>query len=607
MSLRYKILTALTMLPLAGLTLFLFIAVNTFEKDKIAYVFDSSLSFSKTKAQRVRAEVDSLISASQAILYGYSPDSRSLADSSNSYFNQEDKFQALKLYALNSDLGQYEQVIGLQKPEGEKLLIKEQDNLTDLIQSAAEETVVIKRPEGAHNIILALRFGDVTDPKHIVAIAVFKAGQFEMTFNESGGFASFLVRDDGARLFGNDFVLADKSLWDTASIYKSLGVGGIPEGIAEVKAPNGDTYLASYISVGVGKLHVLSMVDKQKALVAVKTLLRKSFLFFLTVLSITTIISVLASNKLTGALRYLLVATKKVTEGDFNVRVNVKTNDEIGTLGASFNTMAEEVAKLMRDTADKARMETELATAKTVQETLFPEPSADIGPVQIAGHYQSASECGGDWWYYCENGDKVYLWIGDATGHGAPAALITSAARAVASCIQSGPAIDPGTAMGILNRAIHDASKGRMMMTFFLATIDKNTGIMEYANASHEAPLLLRQSDVAPTRSDFEPLNDINNPRLGERPDVKFKTSSVQLNPGDQVVFYTDGVTDLHDPEKKAWGERRFVKSLSKELFESASTKDAVDGVINTLYAFRDNAPLDDDVTLILAKYKGAA
>ncbi len=611
MSLRYKILTALTALPLVGLTLFLLLAVHIFEKDKILYVFDSSLSVSKTKASRVRSEISSMISASQSVVYSYSPDTRSIAASGNHLFREESKFEAFRLYALSPDTGNYNEVAALQKEAGEEAMAGESERLSALVAEAIEKTVVVRRPKsGGASILLALRFGEVADPKHVVAIGVFQAGEFAETFKPDGAFNSFLATGGGGdgAVFGEGVRDGESGgEWSAAEISARLSATGAPEGIAEIRSPAGSPYLASFVDAGVGGLRVVSLVERAKALAAVNTLLRKSLLFFLAVLSATTIISVLASQRMTSALRHLLFATEKVAQGDFNVRVDLKSKDEIGGLADSFNTMAVEVSRLVMETADKARMESELATARAVQETLFPENTARLGPVEIAGHYEPASECGGDWWYYCENGDSVYLWIGDATGHGAPAALITSAARAVASVIQGGPPIGPGQAMSILNRAIHDASKGRMMMTFFLAVVDKKTGAMRYANASHEAPLLLKRTEGKPSRSDYIPLNEVNNPRLGERSGIEFAEAEVRLDPGDQIVFYTDGVTDLKDGGKTAWGERRFLKALSNELTASPSSDAALQGVVRTIAEFRKDAPLDDDVTLILCKYKGAA
>lgn len=608
MSLRYKILTALTVLPLVGMTLFLALAVTIFEKDKIAYVFDSSLSVSKTKAARIRSEISALLSVTQSVVYSFGSSSQTLAESGMYFFTREPKFEAFKIFTLSAETGHYEPVVNLQKPTAEATLTAEAERMPALVQAAIEKTVAVYRPiDRSARIVLALRFGDVSDPKHLVALGVFQGSEFSEAFDAEGAFMSVLLRKSGENVFGP--VIRDEGggEWALPAIVDQLPVNKIPEGIAEIRSPSKQVYLASFVAVGLGDMYVVSLVGRKTALQAVDTLLRKSILFFIALLASTTLISVLASNQLTSALRHLLVATQKVAEGDFAVRVNVKARDEVGSLATSFNAMAHEVSRLMEETADKARMESELATARTVQETLFPENLARIGPVEIAGHYQPASECGGDWWYYCENGDNVYLWIGDATGHGAPAALITSAARAVASVIQCGPPIGPSQAMTILNRAISDASKGRMMMTFFLAVIDKNTGVMRYTNASHEAPYLLKADVEKPSRSDYIPLNEVNNPRLGESPDIEFSEAEIQLGRGDRLVFYTDGVIDVKDTEKNAWGERRFLKALSNEFSAHPEAEHALSGLVHTLSEFRHETPLDDDVTLILCRFGSAA
>ena len=143
-----------------------------------------------------------------------------------------------------------------------------------------------------------------------------------------------------------------------------------------------------------------------------------------------------------------------------------------------------------------------------------------------------------------------------------------------------------------------------MMMTFFLACIDKVTGEMTYSNASHEPPMILHASPEMATRNDFLPLNDINSPRLGENRDHKFEEGRVQLQPGDRLVFYTDGVVDVRSPDDKTWGERRFLKSLAAQFHETESVYDSIGGVVANLQEFRMNQPLDDDVTLILVKYQ---
>jgi sigma-B regulation protein RsbU (phosphoserine phosphatase) len=604
-SLRYKLLAALTLIPMVGLMLFLLLAVNIFEKDKIAYIFDSSLSVSKTRAARVNSEINGVTSLAQAVVLSYRADTKNLAETGQYYFEREAKLEAFQIHVLNPQTGSYEKTVDLVKASAKESLEGQEAFRNDLVtQARATGLVVRKDPAGMH-VWLAARFGEASDPQHVIALTLFDAADVAQVFGERGAYTSFLLRKQNAEPVFSSSENVNQA-WGPKQVWAELSKNKIPEGIGEIKSPEGRSYLASFVDTGVGDLVVVSMVDRQAALKAIDLLLRKSFLFFLAVLSATTIIAVLASRGLTSTLGKLTKATRQISEGDFAVRVDEEAGGEIGVLAKGFNSMATEISRLLVETAEKARMESELATAKTVQETLFPEPNARMGNVSISGHYTPASECGGDWWYYNETDEKVHIWIGDATGHGAPAALLTSAARAVASVLQHDNR-SVGESLGILNRAICETSKGSMMMTFFLASIDKKSGVMTYSNASHEPPLLVHDSASEPSRDDFISLNEINNPRLGEQIDRVFKEASVQLEAGDRIVFYTDGVVDVKSPDAKSFGERRFLKSLSSELTTHPQTQEALGGVVEKLWNFRSATPLDDDVTLILCRYDGAA
>jgi sigma-B regulation protein RsbU (phosphoserine phosphatase) len=609
-------MAALTALPLAGLSLFLLVAINVFEKDKIAYVFDSSLTESQTRAARVKSEIESNVSLAQSIVASYRGDAKTLDEAGGEIFRTQAKIIAFQIYAFDPVSASYQRAINLSKAPGGNDnkdapggLPASAEAAQGLLVAAKGKSVSVKRATDRENaLVFAARFGKADDPKHVVALALFDSSQLAEAFSASGAYTSFLLQGEGELVFGEASMRGPDEGWSTDQIWARLGSARkATEGIAEISSPSKRSYLASYASVGQSDLSVVSLADKRVALRAIDSLLRTSILFFIATASLTTIFSVFAARGLTSALSALLRASQQIAGGDFATRVAAKGSDEIGRLAASFNVMAEEVSRLMKETAEKARMESELATAKTVQETLFPPNNAILGSVEVAGHYEPASECGGDWWHYRENGDFVYLWIGDATGHGAPAALITSAARAVASVIDMGAPRSPAECIGVLNRAIWDASKGKMMMTFFLGALDKRTGMLYYANASHEAPLLLHKSDQAPSRDDYVPLNEVNNPRLGENPNYEFKEAQIQLAPGDRIILYTDGVVDVKGADAKAWGERRFLKALGNALHGEASAQRAVQGVVAQLQSFRGDRPLDDDVMVILADYKGAA
>lgn len=616
LSLRYKFMAALVVIPILGLSLFLFMAKNIFERDKIAYVFDSNLAVSKTRAARVSSEVASVISIAQAIVLNYRSDTKNLAETGAYFFDRESKIEAFQLFAWNPESSAYDRNVNLEKPNGKLLLDGKDKEIQEIIQAARGRPVIIRGVNSSSDrLLLAARFGEVTDQKHVLAVALFEATELGEVFNESGRQVTFLARKtDGKPVLNRALVSSQASSlgpsfvdpeWAPETIWSELSRKNIPEGIEELTLQSGKSFLASFAEVGIGDLVVVSMVEKKSALGAVDVLLRKSGLFFVALVGLTMVLAVFASRGLTFALGQLSRAAQEISNGNFSTRVSSGSGGEVGILEHSFNSMAGQISVLIQESAEKARMESELVTARAVQETLFPVSSIQLGNVEIASHYDPASECGGDWFYYYENSGYVYIWIGDATGHGAPAALMTSAARAVASVVSSGPVLSPGSCLEVMNRAIFETSKGKMMMTFFVACIDLRTGILSYSNASHEAPFVVHSGDGVPTRDKFLPLIEINNPRVGELAKHSFLESSVQLEAGDTLLFYTDGVVDVKNIESREWGERRLLRVVGDCIGQGVDSSKTVEGVLTALNEFRGPVSIDDDVTFIVCRYKG--
>lgn len=255
-----------------------------------------------------------------------------------------------------------------------------------------------------------------------------------------------------------------------------------------------------------------------------------------------------------------------------------------------------------------ARKEKEQEAALAVQENLFPPKSADLGAVRIEGFYKSALRYGGDWWHYCELGGRVLLWIGDATGHGPAAALITSIAKSVASAVESLGDISPAQAMKMLNTSIFQSAKGKMCMTFFIAAIDKSSGRMTYCNASHEAPFLIPAEPASGPHLQKEDLRAVVgkiSARLGEKLESVYEEDALQLNVGDMIYFYTDGVTEQQNADGRMFEERRLIQSLIRGAEKRAGAAGLVEEVHRGFEKFRKKSPLSDDVTHFAVEYLG--
>ncbi len=600
-SIRYKILALLTLIPVLTLGIFLFMALKIFREDKMAYVFDSTSNLSGTMASQIKNQLNTVMIGAKPIFQDYL---------------SQGKFTNVSQALLINDY--YLDLIAVYEMDetGKTLKIKDHieraPEMFEELSVKAEQLTALTTSQNKPRFVYSLDKDDrlfvvervVTEDKQksIYFGFVVRFSELEQMFSTSVAQKIFLIDGTGKVLFGPQGTIGE-GLTQKMNLNFLRQAETISQGVEVSRDQTNTEHLVSYAKVGFADLYIMTSVMKEKALGALGILLRKSVIFFILLISLTAMVSLLASNSLTRALTSLFDATKKVSEGKFNFQVNVTSNDEVGSLAKNFNLMAAEVSRLLDQTAEKARMENELRTAKTVQETLFPETTANLGPLQISGFYEPASECGGDWWHYSKVGNKILLWIGDATGHGAPSALITAAAKSAATIIER-LNVGPAKALELLNRCIYECSKGQLMMTFFLAYYDTTTGVVTYANASHEAPFLIRKSGEALKKKHLIPMNAVNNPRLGQNQTTTYTEATEKLEPGDLMLFYTDGISDIKNPAGESWGEREFIKAIVKSSQDFPTATDAVSRISKVFQEFRQGSSLIDDVTFFIVKNK---
>lgn len=602
MKLRYKILIILTVIPAIALIVYLSIALKVFREDKVAYVFDTTSQMSVSIAGQLRSRLDNIIKLTQPILMDLGQ-YQDFSRMSRAFLQFDSSLQAMVVMVWDDSSQNYRVGPVLEKETYmfEKFWDQWKGAWNPAMVQLFMKQTVITNPFLDDRFVLVQKI-DRPDAKPYLVVLLFQLTEFAQQFETLSAQNFYLVQKDGRILLGPEKEVG-QNVRDFLPVAFLQMNKEASSGVETVIDKSKIEKLVSYAAVGWGDLFVVSTVAKSKALNAVDTLKRKSILFFIILVASTTILSLLASSTVTQALTQLFEATSRVSKGEFDVKVEVQSNDEVGALAVNFNRMAAEVSRLMQQTAEKARMENELQTARMVQETLFPPPRANLGPIDVAGYYEPASEVGGDWWNYTMIGDSVYLWIGDATGHGAGAALITSAAKSAAGLIES-LGFSPAQALEALNKSIYDVSRGNVMMTFFLGKLNLTTYELVYANASHEAPFLFRKKDDAYKKKDIEFLNEVNNPRLGQSRDSTYKEVSIQLAPGDSIFFYTDGVPDIRNPQNEAWGEREFIKGLISAMNTSPSPQEVLSHFAENFQAYRQGSSLADDLTFFVVKNK---
>lgn len=261
-----------------------------------------------------------------------------------------------------------------------------------------------------------------------------------------------------------------------------------------------------------------------------------------------------------------------------------------------FAITGRDVTDLTRITEENSRMQFELSTAKIVQNTFYPKPSAKFGNSTISGYSESASECGGDWWHYNNKKDKLYLWIGDVTGHGVTAALVVSAVHAVVSIIDVND-LKPKDILALLNRAVGSMAGDQRPMTFLVAAIDLKSGECTYASAGHEPLIMLPADKDKFEMRDLKILQGSASAPLGAQKTFDYQEAKIQLKKGDRLLFYTDGIYDVANSEGARWTRSTFLRTLARQATQHGQASDLVSGLHKSIVDFRQQAPLRDDAT----------
>jgi phosphoserine phosphatase RsbU/P len=346
-------------------------------------------------------------------------------------------------------------------------------------------------------------------------------------------------------------------------------------------------------------------LPQEKAFAVTKYLINKSVLYGVFILGAAMLLSVLLARPLTAQLETLFGMTQEIANGNFKNRVSIKGHDEVGALSDSVNEMADKIVMYMEEMKEKARLENEVHVAQLVQSSFFPTKSESDGFLSVHGHFEPATECGGDWWGYYDQGDYRVFFIADATGHGVPAALLTATINCCKSSLgfilETRPQIlgEPHEILRYMNQAVCGAGK-EIQVTCFVASFNKKTHELIFSNSSQTAPLLFNGNKTNLTKDDFQPLIEANGPRLGQKTDAVFESHAMKLKTHDTIFFYTDGLTEAENPEGSAFGQRRLIKSLAQ--FGTGSPNLIIEGVIQDFKVFTSQKPLNDDLTAVSMK-----
>ena len=262
-------------------------------------------------------------------------------------------------------------------------------------------------------------------------------------------------------------------------------------------------------------------------------------------------------------------------------------------------------ARKMLDFAEKnKRIEGELEVAKTIQMAMLPKvfpPFLDRLDLNIYGMVEPAKEVGGDLYDFYVRHDKLFFCVGDVSGKGVPASLVMAMTRSLFRSITAHEE-DAASIMHKMNRALTDQNTQNMFLTLFLGVLDLETGQLDYCNAGHNAPVLLKSQELR-----AKGLEVVANLPLGIDADFIFEAQTTHVQHGDTLFLYTDGLNEAENTRHEQFGEERMIRVLEEERAKGSSPREIVTNMKSSAEKFVHGAQQSDDLTMLAIRFQTAA
>jgi serine phosphatase RsbU (regulator of sigma subunit) len=280
---------------------------------------------------------------------------------------------------------------------------------------------------------------------------------------------------------------------------------------------------------------------------------------------------------------------------DTDIIVHPFTAEDLDLLTVMANVAAIRIenARLAEIEQSEKMMELELAQASEIQRSLLPTEAPVRDGYDLAGLHIPCRTVGGDYYDFVPYQDgRMALVVGDVSGKGFPAALLMSSLQARVQMLRE-TMPGPGLAVTTLNRSLTERCPLGKFITFFYGLLDLDTGILEYANAGHNYPLVLR------TNGSVELLKG-NGLVMGLFADVHYEVRKAKLEPGELLVLYSDGVTEASNNGGEEFGENGLAEFVAARKFNRCD--DIIIQLVEHMQKWRGNTSFADDFTVVLVR-----
>lgn len=327
---------------------------------------------------------------------------------------------------------------------------------------------------------------------------------------------------------------------------------------------------------------------------------------FLLVELISLLVGISITRTMTTAFQDLYEGTEHVRRGDFSHRIKVRGNDQLAVINGSFNRMTGNLQRLLAVAKEKERMQAELEIARAVQRQLYPKSVPVLAHFELYAQCKPARMVSGDYYDYQElPGASVVVALGDVAGKGISAALLMATLQSslrthVRACLERGlkgngegrEFLSTSRLVRQLNEQLYADTSPEKYATFYFAIYDDSSGALTYTNAGHLPPLLIRNGKITPL--------DVNGMVVGAFPFAEYGESRLQLESGDLLLAYTDGITEPENEYGEMFGEQRVMDVVLRHADHRA--EEIVAAVMDAVEEWTGSPELQDDMTILVAR-----
>ncbi len=340
------------------------------------------------------------------------------------------------------------------------------------------------------------------------------------------------------------------------------------------------------------------------------TFILNSALFIIVLIILTIIASMFMTRKfITKPIKQLSDSATGFAKNDVFAKEDVikhpvQSNDEIGDLYQDIQSMQMRIIdsadKLERITSERERVKTELRMASDIQNSMLPSefpPFPDRNEFELYANMDPAKEVGGDFYdFFLIDDNHLCILIADVSGKGVPASLFMMSSKILIKYrAESGGS--PGEILTDVNCEISKGNKSFMFVTVWMGILDIASGVITYANAGHEPPAIMTGNGK------FAISKEKHGALLGAFGKEVYTDNELQLESGDTIFLYTDGVVEANNSIGDMYEMERLENALNKVPYKSP--EDVINGVREDVNEFVNGAEQFDDITMLCLKYIG--